>query len=189
MPDSASARKPVSAGARLRAAIAAEQPLQIVGTVNAYLARMAQRVGFKALYLSGGALSAGSLGLPDLGISNLADLLTDVQRIGVLLQLAREEAIVRNRPTAFEANQNSYHFLVRNDNRWELINDLDMLREREFSLSPITFAMTPVTRSDTDSLRIVFGREPVDKPFVLDLTAGEDHVSIRADGVGHFVVE
>lgn len=121
--------------------------------------------------------------------SNRQRLLTDVQRIAVLLQLAREEAIVRNRPTAFEANQNSYHFLVRNDNRWELINDLDMLREREFSLSPITFAMTPVTRSDTDSLRIVFGREPVDKPFVLDLTAGEDHVSIRADGVGHFVVE
>jgi general secretion pathway protein H len=116
-------------------------------------------------------------------------LLTDAQRIAVLLQLAREEAIVRNRPTAFEANQHSYHFLVRNENRWELINDLDMLREREFSVSPITFAMTPVTRSDADSLRIIFGREPVDKPFVLDLTAGEDRVSIRADGVGHFVVE
>lgn len=116
-------------------------------------------------------------------------LLTDVQRIAVLLQLAREEAIVRNRPTAFEANQNSYHFLVRNDNRWELINDLDMLREREFSLSPITFSMTPATRSDNDSLRIIFGREPVDKPFVLEFAAGEDHVSIRADGVGHFVVE
>lgn len=116
-------------------------------------------------------------------------LLTDAQRIAVLLQLVREEAIVRNRPTAFEANQNSYHFLVRNDNRWELINDLDMLRERDFSLSPVTFSMMPVTRSDTDSLRIIFGREPVDKPFVLDLTAGEDHVSIRADGVGHFVVE
>jgi general secretion pathway protein H len=116
-------------------------------------------------------------------------LITDAQRIAVLLQLAREEAIVRNRPIAFEANQNSFHFLVRNDNRWELINDLDMLRERDFSLSPITFSMTPVIRSDTNSLRIIFGREPVDKPFVLDFLAGEDHVSIRADGVGHFVVE
>ena len=116
-------------------------------------------------------------------------LLTDVQRVAVLLQLVREEAIVRNRPTAFEADQNSYHFLVRNDNRWELINDLDMLREREFSLSPITFSMMPVTRLDPNGLRIIFGREPVDKPFVLELTAGEDHVSIRADGVGHFVVE
>lgn len=116
-------------------------------------------------------------------------LLTDVQRIAVLLQLAREEAIVRNRPIAFEANPHSYHFLVRNDNRWEIINDLDMLRERDFSLSPIIFAMSPVTRTDTNSLRIIFGREPVDKPFVLDLAVGEDHVSIRADGVGHFVVE
>jgi general secretion pathway protein H len=121
--------------------------------------------------------------------SNRQRLLTDAQRIAVLLQLAREEAIVRNRPTAFEANQKSYHFLVRNDNHWDLINDLDMLRERDFSLSPITFVMTPVTRSDNNNLRIVFGREPVDKPFLLDLIAGEDHVSIRADGVGHFVVE
>ena len=116
-------------------------------------------------------------------------LLTDAQRVAVLLQLAREEAIVRNRPTAFEADQHSYHFLVRNDNRWELINDLDMLRERDFSLSPMTFLMTPVTRSDSNSLRIVFGREPVDKPFVLELSAGEDRVSIRADGIGHFIVE
>lgn len=116
-------------------------------------------------------------------------LVTDVQRVAVLLQLAREEAIVRNRPTAFEADQNGYHFLVRNDNRWELINDLDMLRQRNFSLSPISFSMMPVTRSDPNSLRIIFGREPVDKPFVLELTAGEDRVSIRADGVGHFIVE
>ena len=73
--------RPTSAGARFRDAVLAEKPLQIVGASNAYLARMAERVGFKALYLSGGALSAGSLGLPDLGISNLADVLTDVQRI------------------------------------------------------------------------------------------------------------
>lgn len=72
---------PHSAGARFRAALEIEQPLQIVGTVNAYHALMAQRVGFHALYLSGGALSAGSLGQPDLGISNLADVLTDVGRI------------------------------------------------------------------------------------------------------------
>lgn len=80
-------RPPGSAGARFRAAVLAEKPLQIVGTVNAYLARMAERVGFKALYLSGGALSAGSLGLPDLGISNLADVLTDVQRITYACEL------------------------------------------------------------------------------------------------------
>jgi methylisocitrate lyase len=70
-----------SPGARFRAAVAAEKPLQIAGTINAYHARMAERVGFKAIYLSGGGVAAGSLGLPDLGISNLDDVLTDVRRI------------------------------------------------------------------------------------------------------------
>src|SRR5476651_898012 len=70
-----------SAGARFRAAVVAEKPLQIAGTINAYHARMAERVGFKAIYLSGGGVAAGSLGLPDLGISNLDDVLTDVRRI------------------------------------------------------------------------------------------------------------
>lgn len=70
-----------TAGARLRDAIAAERPLQIVGTINAYHARMAERVGYRALYLSGGGVAAGSLGMPDLGISTLDDVLTDVRRI------------------------------------------------------------------------------------------------------------
>lgn len=70
-----------SAGARFRAALAAEKPLQIAGTINAYHARMAERVGYRAIYLSGGGVAAGSLGLPDLGISNLDDVLVDVQRI------------------------------------------------------------------------------------------------------------
>lgn len=116
-------------------------------------------------------------------------LLTDAQRIALLLQLVREEAIVRNRPTAFEANNTSYHFLVKNDNKWELINDLDMLRERDFSSFPTTFSMTPIISADATVLRIIFGREPVDKPFVLELTSGDDHVAIRADGIGHFFVE
>jgi methylisocitrate lyase len=70
-----------SAGARFRAAVAQEKPLQIVGAINAYAARLAQRSGFKAIYLSGGGVAAGSLGLPDLGISTLDDVLTDVRRI------------------------------------------------------------------------------------------------------------
>ena len=68
-------------GARFRAALAAEKPLQVVGTINAYHARLAERSGFKAIYLSGGGVAAGSLGLPDLGISNLDDVLIDVRRI------------------------------------------------------------------------------------------------------------
>jgi len=59
----------------------AEKPLQCVGTINAYHARMAERTGYKSIYLSGGGVAAGSLGLPDLGISNLEDVLTDVRRI------------------------------------------------------------------------------------------------------------
>src|SRR5882672_11397091 len=70
-----------SAGARFRAAVAAERPLQIMGTINAYHARLAERVGYRAIYLSGGGVAAGSLGVPDLGISNLDDVLTDIRRI------------------------------------------------------------------------------------------------------------
>jgi methylisocitrate lyase len=70
-----------SAGAKFRAAMAAELPLQCVGTINAYHARLAERVGYRSIYLSGGGVAAGSLGLPDLGISNLEDVLTDVRRI------------------------------------------------------------------------------------------------------------
>jgi len=68
-------------GARLRAAVAAEHPLQVVGTVNAYHAMMAERTGYRALYLSGGGVAAGSYGLPDLGMTSLDDVLEDVRRI------------------------------------------------------------------------------------------------------------
>ena len=71
----------MSAGARFRAAMQAEMPLQCAGTINAYHARLAERSGYRSIYLSGGGVAAGSLGLPDLGISNLDDVLTDVRRI------------------------------------------------------------------------------------------------------------
>lgn len=70
-----------SAGARLRAAVQAERPLQIVGAITAYAARMAQATGFRALYLSGGGVAANSLGMPDLGISTMDDVLIDIGRI------------------------------------------------------------------------------------------------------------
>ena len=70
-----------SAGALFRAALKAEKPLQIIGAINAYHAMLATQTGFKALYLSGGGVAAGSLGLPDLGISTLEDVLIDVRRI------------------------------------------------------------------------------------------------------------
>jgi methylisocitrate lyase len=68
-------------GKKLREAVKAERPLQIVGAINAYHARMAERSGYRAVYLSGGGVAAGSLGIPDLGISTLDDVLTDVRRI------------------------------------------------------------------------------------------------------------
>src|SRR5271170_6468110 len=70
-----------SLGARLRAAVHAERPLQMVGAINAYAARLAEATGFKALYLSGGGVAANSLGVPDLGISTMDDVLTDIRRI------------------------------------------------------------------------------------------------------------
>lgn len=73
--------QPASAGARFRAALAAEKPLQVVGAINANHALLAQRAGYKAIYLSGGGVAAGSLGLPDLGINTMDDVLIDVRRI------------------------------------------------------------------------------------------------------------
>ncbi|AOJ03885.1 MULTISPECIES: methylisocitrate lyase [Burkholderia] len=71
----------ISAGAKFRAAVAAEQPLQVVGAITAYAAKMAEAVGFKAVYLSGGGVAANSLGIPDLGISTMDDVLVDANRI------------------------------------------------------------------------------------------------------------
>ncbi len=71
----------MSAGAKFRQALTEEQPLQVIGTVCAYHAVMAKSVGYRAIYLSGAGVSASSLGMPDLGISNLDDVLTDIRRI------------------------------------------------------------------------------------------------------------
>src|SRR3954466_5459646 len=68
-------------GSRFRQALKDEKPLQVVGTICAYHALMAKRAGYRAIYLSGGGVAAGSLGLPDLGISNLDDVLIDIRRM------------------------------------------------------------------------------------------------------------
>ena len=71
----------ISPGAKFRQALKDEKPLQVIGTINANHAHLAKRAGYKAIYLSGGGVAAGSLGLPDLGINNLDDVLTDIRRI------------------------------------------------------------------------------------------------------------
>jgi len=78
---------PPSAGARLRAAVEAERPLQLVGTINAYSALLAQRAGFRAIYLSGAGVANASYGVPDLGITSLPDVCEDVRRISGACEL------------------------------------------------------------------------------------------------------
>lgn len=71
----------MSAGLKFRKAVEENQPLQLMGTITAYTARMAEKIGHKAIYLSGGGVAANSLGMPDLGISTAEDLLVDIRRI------------------------------------------------------------------------------------------------------------
>ena len=113
----------------------------------------------------------------------------EARRIALLLQLARDEAIVRNRLVAFEADAEHYRFLVRNETRWDPVTEDDLLRERAFKGGPVELRIEPPSAGAGTPMRITFGREPVDRPFVLTMGIGEDHVAIRADGIGHFVVE
>lgn len=121
------------------------------------------------------------------------DLEQEARRLALLLQLARDEAIVRNRLVAFEANGERYRFVVRNETGWEPVTRDDLLRERGFKNPPLRLVLEPAATGpgsvNPDLLRVTFGREPVDRPFVLTLASGNNAVAIRADGVGHFTVE
>ena len=79
--------KALTAGGRFRKALAEEQPLQIMGTINAYCAMMAERVGYRAIYLSGGGVANASYGLPDLGMTSMNDVLEDVRRISAATEV------------------------------------------------------------------------------------------------------
>jgi general secretion pathway protein H len=122
--------------------------------------------------------------------SQKQSLQQDAQRVALLLQLARDEAIVRNRQIAFEAGPDSYRFLIRNDKQWDVAVQDDLLRARDFKQGPLTLMLDPPPNVQDLSLRIIFGREPVDKPFVLTMTGSDgSSVAIRADGIGHFTVD
>lgn len=120
--------------------------------------------------------------------SERQELQNDAQRIAQLLQLARDEAIVRNRPIAFEAGPDRYRFLLYDDHVWQPIHDDDLLRERNFRRSPVSISIDPVP-AQAGAIKIIFGREPVSKPFVMTLATGNAQAEIRADGIGHFTVE
>lgn len=117
------------------------------------------------------------------------ELEKEAQRIALLLQLARDEAIVRNRQVVFEAEADRYRFLVRDDTTWVRMPGDDMLRERLFKVNPVSLSLDPPGAGSANPMRITFGREPVDRPFVLTLADGSNAVAIRADGIGHFTVE
>lgn len=112
----------------------------------------------------------------------------DVHRLATLMQLARDEAIVRNRLIALELDTDSYGFFIKNDHGWEPLLDDEVLRHREFKRSPLSFSLSH-GKSNLSSWRLVFGREPVDKPFVLAVQYEQETYRINADGIGHFRVE
>jgi general secretion pathway protein H len=171
-----------------------------VGSVTFFPSRRAAQYSFRLVSQRGFTLLELLVVLVIVGITlgvvsfkaapdNHKSLQNEAQRIALLLQLARDEAIVRNRPVAFEAEADHYRFMVRDEDDWEPIADDDLMRERAFKLAPIGLAMNPPPVDGNDPLHIVFGREPVDKPFVLTMSAGDDAIAIHADGIGHFVVE
>ena len=115
-------------------------------------------------------------------------LQNEAQRIALLLQMARDEAIVRNRPVAFEVDDYRYRFLIRQDDTWRIFTEDPVWREREFSRSPVQLSLLPAT-SKRLPLRISFGREPVDKAFTLTLGLSGQSISVMADGLGNFQVQ
>ena len=160
--------------------------------VNAVARRARSQDGFSLLELLVVLVILGlMLGLVTINAmpSERQNLQREAQRVALLLQLARDEAIVRNRQVAFEANTESYRFLVRENGQWQAIPKDEMLKERTFYRSPLNLSISPALPEGSNPLRIVFGREPVDKPFVLTMNVGEINVAIRADGIGHFSVE
>ena len=116
-------------------------------------------------------------------------LQNEAQRVALLLQLARDEAIVRDRAIAFEVDAEGYRFLQREERSWQPLPADDLLRPRQFARSPVMLSVYPARPGDATPLRILFGREPVQPPFVLTLGMADASVAIRADGIGHFTVE
>ena len=116
-------------------------------------------------------------------------LQSEAYRISQLMQLARDEAIVRNNEIAFESDGTRYRFLIRDGDVWRVLADHELLRERNYRIAPLNLRLDTSAAGNQGVLRIVFGREPVDQAFSLTLSTESSKSMIRADGVGHFQVE
>jgi len=136
------------------------------------------------------AIAGITLGLASLslGPNDARVLQDDARRIAALMQLAGDEAILRNRPILFEADAQRYRFLIRQQGTWSPMSADDLLRGRTFSRPPVALRMTPGA-SGNGMVRIVFEPRPIGTPFALTLSSSSATAGIRADGLGQYTVD
>jgi general secretion pathway protein H len=136
------------------------------------------------------AIAGITLGLVSLslGSNDSRVLQEDAQRVASLMQVAGDEAILRNRSILFEADAQRYRFLIRQQGSWWPLNGDDLLRGRSFLRAPVNLRVTP-NGDGSGVVRIVFEPRPVGTPFALSLSFNAATVGIRADGLGHYTVE
>ena len=96
---------------------------------------------------------------------------------------------MRNRQIAFEVDSDKYRFYIKKLQEWELLSDNEMLRERSFRRNPLDIVIESSPSQSKLPVRIIFGRETVDRPFQLVLSYGNAKVTVLADGIGHFSIE
>jgi general secretion pathway protein H len=136
------------------------------------------------------AIAGITLGLAalSLGPNDTRALQDDARRIAALMQLASDEAILRNRPILFEADPQRYRFLIRQQGAWSPLSGDELLRGRLFSRPPVGLRTTSEGNSN-GIVRIVFEPRPIGMPFTLTLSSSTATAGVRADGLGQYTVE